>query len=77
MLEVWTGPDDVLDSDQDGLYDWVEVNIYGTNPADPDTDGDGICVSVVRLSDGVFLGLSAGLRSRTDHRQERSGARWL
>jgi len=30
-----------IDSDGDGLSDWQEVNIYPTNPNDPDTDGDG------------------------------------
>ena len=29
------------DSDEDGLTDRDEVNIYGTNPALADTDGDG------------------------------------
>ena len=29
------------DSDEDGLTDADEVNIYGTNPALADTDGDG------------------------------------
>jgi hypothetical protein len=30
----------VLDSDADGLSDYDEINIYGTLPDDPDTDGD-------------------------------------
>ena len=30
----------VLDSDGDGLSDFDEINIYGTLPNDPDTDGD-------------------------------------
>ena len=30
------------DSDTDGLSDWDEVNIYGTDPYNPDTDGDGM-----------------------------------
>ena len=30
-----------LDSDQDGLSDADEINIYGTNPLKSDTDGDG------------------------------------
>ncbi|MDL1981652.1 MAG: hypothetical protein LWX02_09340 [Deltaproteobacteria bacterium] len=29
-------------TDEDGLTDDDEINIYGTNPNDPDTDGDGI-----------------------------------
>jgi hypothetical protein len=39
------------DSDHDGLSDWEEINVYGTDPFDPDTDGDG-------MDDGeeVFLG---------------------
>jgi hypothetical protein len=39
------------DRDQDGLSDWEETHIYGTDPDDQDTDGDGV-------SDGdeVFLG---------------------
>jgi len=30
------------DGDEDGLTDDDEINIYGTNPNNPDTDGDGI-----------------------------------
>jgi len=30
------------DSDTDGLSDWDEVNLYGTDPYLPDTDGDGM-----------------------------------
>ncbi len=30
------------DSDRDGLSDWDEVHIYGTNPYNPDTDKDGV-----------------------------------
>lgn len=39
------------DSDGDGLTDWEETNVYGTDPHDPDTDDDGV-------DDGeeVFLG---------------------
>lgn len=29
-----------LDSDLDGLTDYEEINIYGTDPLNPDTDGD-------------------------------------
>lgn len=28
------------DSDGDGLYDWDELNVYGTDPYNVDTDGD-------------------------------------
>lgn len=31
-----------LDSDGDGLSDGDEVNVYGTDPYNPDTDGDGL-----------------------------------
>lgn len=31
-----------LDSDGDGLSDDDEINIYGTDPFNPDTDGDGL-----------------------------------
>jgi hypothetical protein len=30
------------DSDGDGLFDSDETNVYGTDPNNPDTDGDGI-----------------------------------
>lgn len=30
------------DEDEDGLEDWDEVMIYGTEPCNPDTDGDGL-----------------------------------
>ncbi len=31
-----------IDSDRDGLTDWEEENVYGTDPHDEDTDDDGI-----------------------------------
>jgi len=31
-----------IDIDEDGLTDYDEINIYRTNPNNPDTDGDGI-----------------------------------
>jgi hypothetical protein len=31
-----------LDSDNDGISDFQEILIYGTNPSKPDTDGDGV-----------------------------------
>ena len=44
--EVPTGagdPDAALgDSDGDGLDDWTELLFYGTDPNNPDTDGDGL-----------------------------------
>lgn len=30
-----------LDSDGDGILDFYENNVYGTDPSNPDTDGDG------------------------------------
>ena len=39
------------DRDHDGLSDWEETHSYGTDPDDPDTDGDG-----VNDGDEVFLG---------------------
>jgi hypothetical protein len=38
--------EDLNDTDGDGLRDWYETNIYGTDPNDADTDNDGI-------SDGI------------------------
>ncbi|MEI6529362.1 MAG: CAP domain-containing protein [Candidatus Falkowbacteria bacterium] len=35
-------PKKFIDSDKDGLSDWEEINIYGSNPHDEDTDGDGV-----------------------------------
>jgi uncharacterized delta-60 repeat protein len=31
---------DLTDSDEDGLLDWDETNVYGTNPNSSNTDGD-------------------------------------
>jgi len=42
-----------LDSDGDGLSDDDELNIYGTDPEDPDTDDDG-------LWDGTEVEMAAG-----------------
>ncbi|MDI6855199.1 MAG: hypothetical protein QMD21_00230 [Candidatus Thermoplasmatota archaeon] len=42
-LTLGTNPlvkNETADSDGDGLTNWEEVNIYGTNPNNPDTDGD-------------------------------------
>lgn len=46
-------PDPALDSDKDGIPDVDEINIYGTDPNNPDSDGDGI-------SDGQELQLWGG-----------------
>lgn len=32
----------VSDTDIDGLTDWEETNVYGTDPAVADTDGGGV-----------------------------------
>src|SRR5437660_1480575 len=32
---------EAVDTDKDGLYDYEEIYTYHTNPANPDTDGDG------------------------------------
>lgn len=34
--------DDTKDTDNDGLYDVDETDVYGTDPNNPDTDGDGV-----------------------------------
>jgi hypothetical protein len=31
-----------VDADKDGLYDIFESSRFGTDPTNPDTDGDGI-----------------------------------
>jgi hypothetical protein len=36
-----SSPTSTLDSDNDGLTDYQEINIYHTDPHNPDTDGDG------------------------------------
>ncbi len=43
---------DAVDTDGDGLLDSDEINIYGTDPFNPDTDGDG-------LDDGTEVALAA------------------
>ena len=50
-----------VDSDGDGLSDADEVNVYGTDPFDPDTDDDG-------MPDGweVFNGLNPLAHVRQD-----------
>jgi len=53
MLEILNGKDDDCDGledegyndsdrDEDGLSDWDEFHVHGTNIGDPDSDGDGI-----------------------------------
>lgn len=34
--------DSGVDTDKDGLSDWDELNVYGTDPLRPDTDSDGL-----------------------------------
>jgi predicted outer membrane repeat protein len=36
------GADEFVDSDGDGLSDYEEEHVYGTDPTDTDTDGDGL-----------------------------------
>ncbi|MEI7851335.1 MAG: right-handed parallel beta-helix repeat-containing protein [Kiritimatiellales bacterium] len=36
------GADEYADTDGDGLCDWAEMHVYGTNPNLPDSDGDGM-----------------------------------
>lgn len=36
------GGEVVIDSDLDGLTDQAETQVYGTDPGEPDTDGDGL-----------------------------------
>jgi hypothetical protein len=40
--QVTVVPNQADDCDGDGLTDWEEINVYGTNPASPDTDSDGM-----------------------------------
>lgn len=42
MAKIAKKPKKFIDSDQDGLSDWDETHIYGSDPHDEDTDGDGI-----------------------------------
>lgn len=44
---------ELLDSDGDGISDYIEVNCYHTNPNNPDMDGDGI-----NDGDEILLGTS-------------------
>jgi hypothetical protein len=45
-----------VDSDNDGAYDWEEA-LWGLNPNDPDTDGDGIL-------DGEYIDVQNSLQER-------------
>ena len=36
------GADELFDGDGDGLPDWAETELYGTDPSDDDTDDDGL-----------------------------------
>ena len=42
MAKIPKKPKKFIDSDQDGLSDWEEKYVYGSDPYDEDTDGDGI-----------------------------------
>lgn len=39
--QIWAQNSQQLDSDNDGLTDWAELNIYFTDPLNSDTDDDG------------------------------------
>jgi len=45
-----TGGDSAVDTDNDGISDFDEINLYQTNPEEPDTDGDGFLdgVEIIR-----------------------------
>lgn len=49
-----------FDSDKDGLLDFEETETYGTNPYQPDTDGDG-------TADGDELDLGLNPLDANDH----------
>ncbi|OGV74145.1 MAG: hypothetical protein A3K18_16450 [Lentisphaerae bacterium RIFOXYA12_64_32] len=48
VLDLYSSQGATGDADGDTLSDWDEVNTYGTDPTDPDTDNDG-------LNDGLEL----------------------
>jgi len=39
--DTWVNLSDKVDSDSDGLTDYEETEIYGTDPKNKDSDGDG------------------------------------
>jgi hypothetical protein len=45
-----SGGQSALDTDKDGIPDYDEVNLYRTNPNEPDTDGDGFAdgIEIIR-----------------------------
>lgn len=53
-----------IDTDDDGVTDYDELNIYGTNPGSPDTDGDGFRDGAELLSRTNPLG---GMTVETEH----------
>jgi len=61
---------DLMDSDQDGLNDWEEYHIYGTNHYSADTDGDGL-----RDRDEIEIYLSDPLVSDPDN--DSDGFHWF
>ncbi|MCH9681347.1 MAG: thrombospondin type 3 repeat-containing protein [Deltaproteobacteria bacterium] len=57
-----TAADPLVDTDGDGLGDFEEECAYGTDPADPDTDGDGT-LDGPQYGNGATSGDGGGLES--------------
>ncbi|MEK7218406.1 MAG: hypothetical protein AAB728_02985 [Patescibacteria group bacterium] len=68
-LEMQYGTDfDAADTDQDGVFDGVEVLQLHTDPLNPDSDGDGIADGVeVHGHGAVMLGDTNPLLADSDH----------
>jgi hypothetical protein len=52
----------LLDSDDDGISDQAEVNVFGTNPLDSDTDNDNVSdgeeILIQKTDPGIFAAVS-------------------
>lgn len=59
-------PGERIDTDSDGIFDFDEANLHGTDPLDYDTDQDG-------RSDGVEVGLGSNPRSPETHDTDGDG----
>ena len=57
---------DDLDDDDDGIDDAVEIAI-GTDPNNPDTDGDGLCDGVIAVGEECVPGEDAASGADTDN----------